>query len=59
VTLARRIIAADRDAAAQGLGAVALDGRMIDTPIVRRAEKLLARASAIAARANRTYTEIP
>jgi citrate lyase subunit beta/citryl-CoA lyase len=59
VALARRIIAADRDAAAQGLGAVALDGRMIDTPIVRRAEKLLARASAIAARANRTYTRIP
>jgi citrate lyase subunit beta/citryl-CoA lyase len=59
IALARRIIAADRDAAARGLGAVALDGRMIDTPIVRRAEKLLARASAIAARANPADTEIP
>lgn len=47
---ARRVIAVDREAASQGLGAVALDGRMIDIPIVRRAERLLARAEAIAAR---------
>jgi citrate lyase subunit beta/citryl-CoA lyase len=52
IVLARRIIAADREAAAQGLGAVALDGRMIDVPVVRRAEGLLARAAAIAARTN-------
>lgn len=51
IAQARRVIAADREAAAQGLGAVALDGRMIDIPIVRRAERLLARAEAIAARA--------
>ena len=31
---------------------VALDGKMIDVPVVRRAEKLLARAAAIAARAS-------
>lgn len=48
--LAQRIIAAAAEAAAQGLGAVALDGRMIDAPIIRRAEQLLARAQAIAAR---------
>lgn len=58
VTLARRIIAADADAAARGLGAVALDGRMIDTPVVRRAERLLARAAAIAARAKSTEPPI-
>lgn len=49
---ARRVIAADAEARAQGLGAVALDGRMVDVPIVRRAERLLARAAAITARAS-------
>jgi citrate lyase subunit beta/citryl-CoA lyase len=43
----------DRQARAEGRGAVALDGRMVDVPVVRRAEKLLARADAIAARAAR------
>ena len=47
---ARRVIAADAEARLSGRGAVALDGRMIDVPIVRRAERLLARAAAIAAR---------
>ena len=47
---ARRVIEVDRQAAAEGRGAVALDGRMIDIPVVRRAERLLARAAAIAAR---------
>jgi len=50
---ARRVIEVDRQAAAEGRGAVALDGRMIDTPVVRRAERLLARAEAIAARVAR------
>jgi citrate lyase subunit beta/citryl-CoA lyase len=50
VARARRIIAADAAARAEGRGAVALDGRMIDVPVVRRAERLLARAAAIAAR---------
>ena len=50
VALARRIIAADAEARAEGRGAVALDGRMIDVPVVRRAEALLARAAAIGAR---------
>lgn len=38
---ARRIIAADKEAKSQGLGAFELDGRMIDIPIVERARKLL------------------
>jgi citrate lyase subunit beta/citryl-CoA lyase len=42
---ARRIVAAARDAAATGRGAFLLDGRMIDLPIVKRAEALLAEAS--------------
>lgn len=50
---ARRVIEIDRLAAAEGRGAVALDGRMIDIPVVRRAERLLARAAAIAVRAER------
>jgi citrate lyase subunit beta / citryl-CoA lyase len=48
---AERIVAADREAAAQGRGSFQLDGKMIDIPIVQRAEALLARARAIAARA--------
>lgn len=51
VAEAERIVALDREAAAQGRGSFAIDGKMIDIPIVRRAEALLARARAIAARA--------
>jgi citrate lyase subunit beta/citryl-CoA lyase len=47
VAYARRVIAVDAEARAQGRGAVALDGRMIDVPVVRRAERLLARYHAI------------
>jgi citrate lyase subunit beta/citryl-CoA lyase len=50
---AERIVAADREAAAQGRGSFQLDGKMIDIPIVRRAEAVLARARAIAARSAR------
>lgn len=42
---ARRIVAAARDAAAAGRGAFLLDGRMIDLPIIKRAEALLAEAN--------------
>lgn len=51
VAYAERIVALDREAAATGRGSFALDGRMIDIPIVQRATALLARAGAIAARA--------
>lgn len=36
---ARKVLAADEDARAKGLGAVTLDGRMIDRPIVERARR--------------------
>ena len=41
---ARRIVAAAEEAARRGLGAVRLDGRMIDGPIVVRAQQLIERA---------------
>lgn len=50
VARAERIVTADREAAAAGRGSFALDGKMIDIPIVQRAEALLARARAIALR---------
>jgi citrate lyase subunit beta/citryl-CoA lyase len=47
---ARRIVAAYDRALAEGVGAVTVDGRMIDVPIVERARLLLDREAAIAAR---------
>ena len=47
---AKRIVALDRAAAAEGRASFAIDGKMIDIPIVQRAEALLARARAIARR---------
>ena len=44
VEKAQRIVAAAQDAAARGLGAVQVDGRMVDKPVVRRAEFTLSRA---------------
>jgi len=46
VDWARRVIRADEDARAKGTGAVTLDGRMIDAPIVARARLVLERAAA-------------
>ena len=45
-----RIIAAMKDAAANGKGAVSLDGRLIDAASIRMAEGLLAKLEQIAAR---------
>ncbi|KWV46213.1 host specificity protein [Bradyrhizobium macuxiense] len=53
VAYAERIVALDRQAAAEGRASFALDGKMIDIPIVQRAEALLERANAIAARSRR------
>jgi citrate lyase subunit beta/citryl-CoA lyase len=39
-------MAAFREAASRGAGVIALDGRMIDAPVVARAEKILALAEA-------------
>jgi citrate lyase subunit beta/citryl-CoA lyase len=50
VTEAERIVALDREAAAQGRASFAIEGKMIDIPIVQRAQALLARAKAVASR---------
>jgi citrate lyase subunit beta/citryl-CoA lyase len=41
---ARAVLDAYEEAAAQGAGVVALDGEMIDLPVVERARQLLAEA---------------
>ncbi|MDW8351776.1 MAG: CoA ester lyase [Anaerolineae bacterium] len=46
IARAQRIVQAAREQAAAGLGAFALDGRMVDEPIVKQAEHVLARARA-------------
>ena len=47
---AQRVVAAYDKALAEGVGAVTVDGKMIDVPIVDRAKLLLQREAAIAAR---------
>jgi citrate lyase subunit beta/citryl-CoA lyase len=47
VAHARKLIEADRKAAAEGRGSFAVDGKMIDIPVVERARKLIARHEAI------------
>ena len=47
VEYARQVMAAWDRAEAEGRGSVALEGRMIDVPVVRRAQNLLALAEAI------------
>ncbi|RUW67066.1 MAG: CoA ester lyase [Mesorhizobium sp.] len=42
---ARRVVAAENDAATCGLSAFSLNGKMIDPPVVRRAHEILALAS--------------
>ena len=46
---ARRLIAAHKEAAAQGKGVTLLDGRLVEVLHVAEAERLLAQADAIAA----------
>lgn len=41
---ARRVVAADAAARAEGRGAFPIDGKMVDPPVVRRAEEILALA---------------
>jgi citrate lyase subunit beta / citryl-CoA lyase len=47
VAHARKLIDADRKAAAEGRGSFQVDGKMIDIPVIERARKLLARHEAI------------
>lgn len=48
VDYARRLLAAWDDAVAGGIGAIQLDGRMIDRPIAERARRVVEQAEAIA-----------
>jgi citrate lyase subunit beta/citryl-CoA lyase len=54
VEYARKVIALNQEAAAAGRASFALDGKMIDIPIIVRAERLLKRHAAIAAREAQT-----
>jgi malyl-CoA/(S)-citramalyl-CoA lyase len=51
ITRTRRIVAAMKEAAADGKGAVSLDGRLIDAASLRMAEHLLAKIALIEERA--------
>lgn len=53
VAYATRIVTENKVHAAAGRGSWSLDGKMIDVPVVLRAERLLARHAAITARAMR------
>ena len=53
----RRIIEAMREAAAEGKGAVSLDGRLIDAASLRMAEHLLAKIDLIEQRTNGAGSE--
>ncbi|MFT8243535.1 HpcH/HpaI aldolase/citrate lyase family protein [Roseomonas sp. BN140053] len=50
VAAARRVVDGAADAAAQGRGSVTVDGRMVDEPVVQRAQRVLRRAEAAAQR---------
>ena len=43
VSAAERVVAAFKERAGQGVGAFVLDGRMVDAPVVERAERVLRR----------------
>ena len=47
VSYARRVLEAWREAEASGRGSLDLDGKMVDVPVVKRAENLVAMAEAI------------
>ena len=54
VEYARKVVRMDKEAASSGRGSWSLDGKMIDIPVVVRAEKLLKRHTAIEAREAKT-----
>jgi citrate lyase beta subunit len=53
---ARRVLTAYDQALAKGVGAVTVDGKMIDVPVVERAQLLVERETAIAAREARVQS---
>ena len=52
VAYARRVVDAWDEAEAAGRGSLSIDGRMVDVPVVKRAQNLLAQATAIEAQSN-------
>jgi len=54
VAYAKKLIAADEKAAAEGRGSFTVDGKMIDIPVINRARRLLARHDAIESRLRRS-----
>ena len=54
VAYAKKLIAADEKAAAEGRGSFTVDGKMIDIPVIDRARRLLARHDAIEGRLRRS-----
>jgi citrate lyase subunit beta/citryl-CoA lyase len=54
VEYARKVITLDQEAASSGRGSFALDGKMIDIPIIVRAQKLIRRFEAIRQRQSKT-----
>jgi len=54
VAYARKVIQMDKEAAASGRGSFQIEGKMIDIPVVVRAEKLIRRYEAIKAREAKT-----
>jgi citrate lyase subunit beta/citryl-CoA lyase len=57
VDLAQRIVEAYANAVAQGRGSIAVDGKMVDVPVVERAQQTLRRVAAIRARESRNRPE--
>ena len=47
IAYARRVVAAWQEAEAAGRGSLALDGKMVDVPVVKRAQNLLAQAAEV------------
>ena len=56
---ARRVVAAYDQALAEGVGAVTVDGKMIDVPVVERARLVIEREAAIATREARMHGTAP
>lgn len=58
VEYAQKLIQLDQQAAASGRGSFTLDGKMVDIPIIVRAQKLIARYQAIKKREARTLAAV-
>lgn len=59
ITYARRVIDAFEAARTKGLGAVALDGKLLDPPIVERARRIVARQDSVSSKQRTPPVERP